>query len=99
MRYEDWVETKIIEATEADDIVDKEENSSLYQNAYVKKKPFIEKKKDENGVIIEQTQETDGLDNITNMDDLDKLEREEAEDEEMMRCKNNPEFYEDTVEY
>lgn len=39
MRYEDWVETKIIEATEADDIVDKEENSSLYQNAYVKKKP------------------------------------------------------------
>ena len=37
MRYEDWVETKITEATEADDIIDKDENSKMYQNAYVKK--------------------------------------------------------------
>ena len=34
MRYEDWVETKITEAVEADHIVDKNENSNMYSNAY-----------------------------------------------------------------
>jgi hypothetical protein len=34
MRYEDWVETKITEAVEADHIIDKNENSNIYQNAY-----------------------------------------------------------------
>lgn len=34
MRYEDWVETKITEAAEADQQVDKNENAYIYQNAY-----------------------------------------------------------------
>lgn len=38
MRYEDWTETKITENAEADDIINKTENPSLYQNAYEKKK-------------------------------------------------------------
>lgn len=38
MRYEDWTETKMTEAAEEDDIVNKTENPSLYQNAYEKKK-------------------------------------------------------------
>ena len=37
MRYEDWTETKIIEGKEQDDIVDKNENSGMYQNVYRKK--------------------------------------------------------------
>ena len=36
MRYEDWTETKITEAVEHDEIIDKNENSSMYQNAYQK---------------------------------------------------------------
>ena len=30
MRYEDWVETKLTEAVEADHIIDKNENSNIY---------------------------------------------------------------------
>ena len=37
MRYEDWTETKIIEGKEQDEIVDKNENSGMYQNVYRKK--------------------------------------------------------------
>ena len=37
MRYEDWTETKITQAAEADEIIDKDENSKMYQNAYIKK--------------------------------------------------------------
>jgi hypothetical protein len=37
MRYEDWVETKLTEAREEDDMIDKYENSNIYQNSYMKK--------------------------------------------------------------
>ena len=39
-----------------------------------------------------ETQELD-------MEEIKKQEMEEMEDEELERIKNNPEFYEDTIEY
>ena len=73
----------------------------LYQNAYEKKKII---KKDPNGNAVpegeEQDQFSDGeLDQIKDKDDLDRIEQEDLEDEELMRQKENPEFYEDTIEY
>ena len=36
MRYTDWAETKLTEAAEADEQIDKHENAAIYQNAYQK---------------------------------------------------------------
>ena len=39
MRYEDWCETKITEAAEQDEFVDKTQNPAMYHNSYLKTKP------------------------------------------------------------
>lgn len=36
---------------------------------------------------------------IKDIDDLERMEREEMEDEELRRQREDPEFYEDTIEY
>ena len=88
MRYEDWTETKITEAAEADEIVEKDEHSKIYQNAYVKKRPLFKKNDPNIDEIPEATQEDDLYSDdksmqIKNTQDMERIEREEMEDEEL----------------
>lgn len=85
MRYEDWVETKLTEAQEEDQNVENHENPMAYQNSY-KKSPS----KDEEVFSDEQ---------LDKMEEIERLEQEELEDEEFERQRDNPEYYEDTVEF
>lgn len=53
-------------------------------------------------MVVPPTQQDDDQfsdEEIKDIADLERLEREEMEDEELRRQREDPEYYEDTIEY